>query len=177
MLLLLAAAAESGEEVATGGNPILPDSSEMFYGVISFALLYLLIDRVLLPPLMRARSDRAATIRADRDAAEAARAQAASASSEVDDQLAGVRAEATELIEEARAEAEAERQRLVARAEREVNAMQEIADQEIEAERTEALASLRPQVADLAIDAAGRVIGQPVDVATARPVVERVLNS
>lgn len=176
MLLLLAAeAAEEAGEAAS--NPILPDMSEMVWGVISFALLYALINYVLLPPILRARNDRAATIQADRDAAEAARARAVSASAEVDDQLSGVRAEAAELVDEARAEAEAERQRLVARAEREVNAMQEIADGEIEREREEAMVSLRPQVADLAADAASRVMGRSVDASAAGPAIDRVMNS
>ncbi len=49
--------------------------------------------------------------RSDLDAAEIARSKAGSAVAEAQDQLSGVRAEATEIIEAARAEAEAERGR------------------------------------------------------------------
>ncbi len=175
MLYLLLAADEADAEAAP--NPILPVANELFWGAISFAALYLLIRYVLLPPVQRVMNDRAATIQADRDAADAAKAQVASASSELDDQLADVRAEATAIIDEARAEAEAERQRLVARADREVSAMKEIAETEITREREEAMASLRPQVADLAVGAASKVMNRPINADAARPVIDRFLDN
>ena len=175
MLTLLLAAEEGAAKEPD--NPVLPAISEMFWGIIAFAALYTLIRYVLLPPVQRIMNERAATIQADKDAADAARAQAVAASAEADDQLADVRAEAQAVIEEARAEAEAERQRLVARAEREVTAMKEIAESEIASDRAEALAALQPQVANLAVGAASKVMDRPVDAAAARPVVDRFLNN
>lgn len=175
MLYLLLAAEEGEGESAS--NPILPEINELFWGAIAFGALYLLIRYVLLPPVQRVMNDRAATIQADRDAADAARAKVVSASSELDDQLADVRAEAAAIIEAARSEAEAERQRLVARAEREVSAMKEIAETEIAREREEAMASLRPQVADLAVGAASKVMNRQINLDTARPVIDRFLNN
>jgi len=174
MLYLLLAAEEEGEAAA---NPILPTSNELFWGAISFAALYFLIRYVLLPPVQRVMNDRAATIQADLDAADAARAQAATASSELDDQLAGVRAEAAAVIDAARSEAEAERQRLLARAEREVSAMKEIAETEIARDREEAMASLRPQVAELAVGAASKVMNRQINLEAARPLVNRLLDN
>lgn len=174
-MLVLLLAAEEGEEGAT--NPILPEVNELFWGAISFAVLYFLIRYVLLPPVQRVMNDRAATIQADRDAADAARAKAGSASAELDDQLADVRAEAAGVIEEARAEAEAERQRLVARAEREVSAMKEIAETEIARDREEAMSALRPQVAQLAVGAASKVMNRQIDAGAAQPVIERALDN
>lgn len=173
MLALLLAA----DEAAESPNPILPTSNELFWGAIAFGGLYLLIKFVLLPPVQRAMNDRAATIQADRDAADAARAKAVSASSELDDQLAGVRAEAAAVIDEARAEADAERQRLLARAEREVAAMKEIAETEIEREREEAMAALRPQVAQLAVGAASKVMDRQISLDAARPVIDQAMDN
>jgi F-type H+-transporting ATPase subunit b len=172
-LFLLAA------EEAEGGtsNPILPASNELFWGIISFGALYLLVRYVLLPPVQRVMNDRRATIQADRDAADAARAKVASAGSELADQLAGVRAEASAIVDAARAEAEAERERLVSRAEREVTAMQEITDQEIAREREEAMAALRPQVAELAVGAASRIMNRQISLDDALPVVNRQLDN
>lgn len=173
-MLYLQLAVESAEPAK---NPILPEPHELFWGAISFAVLYALVRYVLLPPVQRVMNDREATIQADRDAADAARARVASASTELDDQLAGVRSEATATIDEARAEAEAERQRLLARAEREVSAMKEIAETEITREREEALASLRPEVANLAVGAASKVMNRQINVDAARPIVDRFLDS
>lgn len=172
---LLLAVEETGEESVS--NPVLPWSNELFYGILSFATLYLLLNYVLLPPIQRIRNDRAATIQADNDAADAAKAQAVSASAEMADQLSGVRAEAASIVDAARDEASAERERLVARAEREVNAMREIAESEISTEREEALMALRPQVAELAVSAASRVTGRTIDGSSAGSVVDQYLTN
>lgn len=172
-LLLAAEETEGGGGITS--SPIWPATNEMFWGLISFTTLYVLVRYVFLPPVQRVRHDRAATIQADKDAASLARSNAASASAEVDDQLAGVRSEAQAVIDEARAEAENERQRLITRAEREVNAMREVASSEIANERAEALASLRPQVADLAVGAASRVTGRPMQSSSAQAKVDQYL--
>lgn len=177
MLYALLLAAEEGGAEETPNNPILPTMNELFWGAIAFGVLYFLLAYVLLPPIQRARNDRAATIQANRDAAETARAKAVSATAEVSDQLAGVRSESVIMLEQARAEADAERQRLVSRAEREVQAMKELVDSEIAAEREEVMAALRPQVADLAVGAASKMTGRQVDLAAVRPLVDRYLDN
>ncbi len=174
MLYLLLAADEADKEAA---NPILPEPNELFWGAIAFGTLYFLIRYVLLPPVQRVMNDRAATIQADRDAADAAKAKAVSASADLDDQLADVRTEAAAVIEAARTEAEAERQRLLARAEREVSAMKEIAETEIARDREEAMASMRPQVAELAVGAASKVMNRQINLEAARPLVNRLLDN
>ena len=177
LLALLATAEESaGSEEVT--NPILPALPEMVWGVISFALLFLLVTFVLLPSAKRAMNDREATIKADLDAAEAARSRAVTASAEVEDQLAGARAEAAAIIEQARSEAEAERQRLVSRAEREVAAMREIAESEVRGEREQALAAMRPEVTALAQATASRLLNdRPIDAQAAATVVNRHMDN
>ena len=173
-MLYLLLAAEEGEASA---NPILPVANELFWGAISFAALYFLVRYVLLPPIQRVMNDRAATIQADRDAADAAKAKAVSASADLDDQLSGVRAETAAVIETARSEAEAERQRLLGRAEREVSAMKEIAESEMTRDREEAMASMRPQVAELAVGAASKVMNRQINLEAARPLVNRLLDN
>ena len=173
MLYLLLAAEEGGE----AKNPILPEPHELFWGAISFAALYCLIRYVLLPPVQRVMNDREATIRADLDAADAARAKVATAGTELADQLSGVRQEADSIIESARAEAEAERQRLLSRAEREVTAMQELTDSEVAREREEALAALRPQMGELAVGAASRVMNRQISLDSALPVIDQQLDN
>jgi F-type H+-transporting ATPase subunit b len=176
-MLYLLLAAEEGAEAEPPPNPILPEPGEIFWGAIAFGVLYLLVRYVLLPPIQRVMNDRAATIQADRDAADAAKAKMAGAATELDDQLAGVRAEAQALLDDARSEADAERQRLMARADREVSAMKEIAETEITREREEAMAAIRPQVADLAVGAASKVMNRQVDASSARPVIDRFLDN
>ncbi len=178
MLIASLLAAEAEAEAEGGAtNPILPVVSELFWGALAFIALYLLVRNVFLPAAKRTMNDRAATIRADLDAAEVARSQAVSASSEVADDLAGARAEAAAIIEAARAEANAERERLLGRVEREVAAMRELAENDIATERAAALAALRPNVVELAADTASRIMSQQVSVAEAQPIVNRYLDN
>lgn len=166
-------AAEAGE----ADNPILPVGSEMFWGAIGFFGLWALVKFVLLPPVQATMDARAAKIRGDLDAAEIARSKAGSAVSEAQDQLAGVRAEAAEIVEAARAEAEAERATVIAAAEAEASSIRAAAADEIAAARAEAMAGVGPQVAELAADAASRVMNRPVTLGDAQPVVDRFLSN
>lgn len=176
-MLFALLAAEEVEGEAEVVNPILPELSEMFWGAIFFLTLLALVNFVFLPAAKRAMNDRAATIRADLDAAEAARARAVSASAEAQDDLAGARAEAAAIIDAARTEANAERERLLGRVEREVAAMRELAEGDIATERAQALASLRPNVVELAADAASKIMDRQVTVAEAEPIVNRYLDN
>ena len=154
-LALLAAEAESP-------NPIRPAANELFWGVLSFAGLYLLVRLVLLHPVERVLNDRRATVEADRAAAERARGRAAALRAERTERRAGHQAEAAAIVDDARVEAEAARQRLVARAMREAEALRALTTEQIERERTRVLAELEGQVAELAAGAVGRIMNRPV---------------
>ncbi len=170
-VLLFAAEAEEA------ANPILPTLNEMFYGAIAFGLLFVLVKFVLLPPVQATREARASQIRGDLDAAERARSQAGSAATEVDDQLAGVKAEAAAVVDAARAEAEAERATIIGAAEAEAASIRSAAEAEIETARAEAMSGATASVAELAADAASRVMNRPIDLASAQPVVDRYLSN
>lgn len=166
-------AAEAGE----ADNPILPVVSEMFWGAIGFFGLWALVKFVLLPPVKATMEARAQKIRSDLDAAEVARSKAGSAVAESQDQLAGVRAEAAEIIEAARAEAEQERAGVIAEAEAEAAGIRSAAAEEIATARAAAMAEVRPQVAQMATDAASRVMNRPIELSDAQPVVDRFLSN
>lgn len=166
-------AAEAGE----ASNPILPVLSEMFWGAIAFFSLWALVKFVLLPPVKATMDARAAKIRGDLDAAEIARSKAGSAASDAQDQLAGVRAEAAEVVEAARVEAEAERATVIAAAEAEAATIRAAAAAEIAGARAEAMAGVGPAVAELATDAASRVMNRQISLGDAQPVVDRFLSN
>ena len=173
-LLLLATEAGEVEEAA---NPILPVVPELFWGAVTFGAFFLLIKYVLLPPVKRTMDLRAEAIRSDLDAAEVAKASASSAAGDVDDQLAGARAEASGIIDGARAEAEAERQSILAQANAEVAKMKELADADLASARADALEQVRPKVAELASKAASKAMGRTIDVEAARPIVDSYLSN
>lgn len=175
MSLLLLATEEGPVEEAS--NPILPVVPELFWGALLFGIFFVLVKYVLLPPVKRTMDLRAEVIRKDLDAAEIAKASASSAAHEVDDQLAGTRAEATAIIDAARAEAEVERDAILAKANAEVAKMKELADADLNLARTNALEAVRPRVAELASSAASKVMDRSIDVEAARPIVDSYLSN
>jgi F-type H+-transporting ATPase subunit b len=175
MLAILAATAEAQTEDPV--NPILPVWNEAFYTALFFAILFVLVKYVLLPPVQKTMDDRAERIRAERDAAEAARTGAGTVVSDFDEQLAGARAEAAAIVEAARAEAEAERQQIIAAVEADISAERDAALAEIERAKADAMTQIRPQVVTLATGAASRIIGRPLNEADQRGAIDRYLDS
>lgn len=144
--------------------------------LINFFLLLALLTLVLYRPvtkMLRERSERIAKGLAD---AEMAAKRAAQAEASYQARLEEARREAQAIIAQARENAEKERQAIVARAQSEAQELRARSEQEAERERREALQALQGQVADLAIDAAGRVLGQAVDSAAHRRLVADFLS-
>ncbi len=165
-------AAESTEV----NNPILPVFPEIFWGAVTFGLLYVLMRYVLLPPVLRTMEDRDQALRDDWDAAKGAQAKAAGADAELAQALAPAKGQAAALIETARTEAEAERAQIIGVAQNEIDAMRQLADAEIDAARIEAMSGVGTQVADLTAQAASRLMNRPVDAAAAQGVVNRIMS-
>jgi F-type H+-transporting ATPase subunit b len=87
------------------------------------------------------------------------------------------RGEAQKLIADARVAAERVRSELVEQAHTEQGAMLARARQEIESEKTRAIAELRREAVDLAIAGASKVIEKNLDEASNRKLVESFLAS
>ena len=178
-LLLFAEEGEEGEAVEgeeEAPNPVIPAGNELVFATVFFFLLLILVKFVFLPPILRMREEREQHLRADRDAAERQRDAVGQTRAEYEASLAGARAEANRLIEEARAAADARRAELQAAADAEIAELRRTAQAEIDASRTAALASLRGDVGDLAVEAASLVIQRDLDRSTQQSTIDRVLN-
>jgi len=173
MKILLAETAEN----ITPTNPIVPEMGEFFWGAVSFGLLYLLIKLVLLPPITKVMAERKETIKSNLDSAATAKAKQGSLGSELDDQLADVKAEAAAILEQARTEAAAERSRLISKAEHEAAALKESTQEAITLERSEAIRTLRPEVVKVSVNAACQVLDRNIDPASAKPILEQKLGN
>ena len=103
--VVFAAEATAAETTKKPPNPVLPKLYEVFWAAVFFAVLYLLMRYVLMPAIQRLIDEREQKVRADLAAAEHAKDQAALVRAEYDASLAGARAEANSLLEQARAEA------------------------------------------------------------------------
>ncbi len=168
------AASEGDEEIV---NPVIPEVNEIFWAALFFFALWALMKFVLLPPLMAARTEREEKISAAKDMADSVDSDLGSATSEYDAKISAARDEANGIVVTAREEAEARRSEIMGAADAEIAEMRNAADAEIAAARAGALGDLRGDVGDLATQAAGTVMGSPVDRSAAQPIIDRVLGS
>jgi F-type H+-transporting ATPase subunit b len=108
--------------------------------------------------------------------ADAARVEREQAASERLATLAAARQEANEVLARAQRLADESRERQVGETRAEIERLREQATADIESERLRALADVRAQVADLALLAAGRVVGETMNEPRERRLVEQFLS-
>ncbi len=169
---------EPGEAVAEdeAHNPILPETSELFYAAFAFLVLLALMYKFAFPAVQKAMDGRTQRIRDNLDEAERTKAEAQRILEEYQRQLADAKNESARIIDEARQTAEQMRRDLMVRAESEVNELRDRTRAEIEAAQVRAIADLRTQVSELAIGAAEVVVQKNLDRDTNRALVERYIE-
>jgi F-type H+-transporting ATPase subunit b len=139
------------------GPPIIPHPGELIFGFVAFAILLYVVASKVVPRLEAMYAERTAAIEGQIEQADKAQAEAQAALEEYKAALAEARTEAV------RAQTEAQR-------------IHDQASTQIEAERQQALVSLRHDVGRMATDLASRVVGESLeDEARQRRTVERFL--
>ena len=158
-------------------NPLIPPLGEIIVGLIAFAVVYFVFARFVAPrfeQVFRARREaieggieRAEAMQAEAKAAlEQYRAQLAEARSEAAQIRDQARAEGQQIIEELRVQAQAESARIVARGE-----------EQLATARQQIVNELRGQIGTLAVDLAGRVVGESLaEDVRRRGTVDRFLD-
>jgi F-type H+-transporting ATPase subunit b len=158
-------------------NPLIPPLGEIIVGLIAFAVVYFVFARFVAPrfeQVFRARREaieggieRAEAMQAEAKAAlEQYRAQLAEARSEAAQIRDQARAEGQQIIEELRVQAQEESARIVARGE-----------EQLATARQQIVNELRGQIGTLAVDLAGRVVGESLaEDVRRRGTVDRFLD-
>jgi F-type H+-transporting ATPase subunit b len=162
---------------ASGLGPLAPGLTELIIGAIAFLIVFAVLAKVLMPRIEKTLEERTDAIEGGLHRAEEAQAEANRTLEQYRAQLAEARHEASRLREEAReqgaqikaelrAEGEAERQRII-----------EAAHAQLAADRQQAITALRAEVGALAVDLAGRIVGESLeDEARQRRTVDRFLE-
>ena len=158
-------------------NPLIPHTAEMVVGLIAFTLLFLVLKRAVVPMFEKAFAARTEAIEGGIARAEAAQAEAQKALSSYNDQLSSAREEASRLRDEARVQGAAIVEELRAKAQDEANRITAAAHASIEAERQQAVTSLRNEVGALAVELASKIVGEALDdQARQSRIVERFIE-
>jgi F-type H+-transporting ATPase subunit b len=156
--------------------PIIPQPAELIIGLIAFAIVYWLYKTKVVPRLEAMYTERTAAIEGGMHKAEEAQQQAQAALEQYKAQLSEARAEASRIRQEAQGQGAAIIADLRAQAQTEANRIAEAAQKQIEAERQQAVVSLRAEVGRLSIDLASRIVGESLqDQARQSGIVDRFL--
>jgi len=123
--------------------PVLPHWGELIFGLIAIAILYVIVQKKVVPNLEKAYSDRTAAIEGGMHKAQEAQQEAQVALEQYKAQLAEARVEASRIRAEAQERGAAIIVELRAQAQIETSRMTEAAHKQIEAERQQADVSRR----------------------------------
>jgi F-type H+-transporting ATPase subunit b len=163
LLLLPSAARADGMPQLDFGNQLT--ISQVVWGAIIFALLYVLLARVGLPKVGEVLTERARHIGADLEAAQAAKARADGAAKEVIEATARARSEAQTAINAALDAAKQESTARIAALNERLEKQLQDAETQIGTARSAALRALREVATDTAASVIGRLTGAPPDQA------------
>jgi F-type H+-transporting ATPase subunit b len=158
-------------------NPLVPHTSEIIVGFIAFSLLYLVLRKAVVPKFEKAFTDRTHAIQGGIERAEQAQLEAQRALAQYNEQLSSAREEAQTLREEARVQGAAIVDELRVKAQDEAARITAAAHASIEAERQQAVTSLRNEVGALAVELASKIVGEALeDQARQSRIVDRFLD-
>jgi F-type H+-transporting ATPase subunit b len=179
VLALLLAVSEGDTHAAETEtvNPILPTGEELVWGLITFFLLLALMKWVLLPPVLRVMREREARLRAERQAVAEAESGASDARAAYEARITEARTEAGAILAAAREEADQYRAQRFAEANADIAARRDEAVAEVTRAKADAMARMRGDVAVVAVTAAGRVMGKPLDLGRELEAIEAYVNA
>lgn len=158
-------------------NPIMPIWQEIVVGFIAFAILCFVLMKFVFPKMEETFRARVDAIEGGIKRAEDAQAEANQLLAQYQQQLADARSEAASIRDEARAEAIAAKDEILVAARSESDRIVQAGRESLAASRQQLLTELRSEVGDIAIELAGRIVGESLaDEARRAGTVERFMS-
>ena len=151
------------------------DIWKLGFQIINFLLLLYLLNRFLFKRVLGMLDDRQSKISQGLEDAETAARDRELARAEREAALAEARREAEAMVQRAAKTAEATSADILAEAKASAEQITARAREEISAEKEKALAEIRGEVADLALEAASKLIGSEMDAPKQRKLVQQFL--
>jgi F-type H+-transporting ATPase subunit b len=157
-------------------DPIIPIWQELVIGGIAFAVLCFVLLKFAFPRMEAMYQARVDAIEGGLRRAEERQAEANALFEQYQAQLADLRSEASQIRQEAAAEGESIRQELLAKAREESDRIIAAGREQLSAERQSIVRELRGTVGSLAVELAGRIVGESLeDEARRKGTVDRFL--
>ena len=144
--------------------------------LLIFLVMLGVLYRFAWGPLLKILNERRERIQQGVEATERAKRELEEAERERQAKLEGARREAQAILDRIAKQGEDLRKELETKAREQADALIARARAEIGQEREKAVQDLRSQVADLAVMAAGRIIGESLDAKKHRELIERTIE-
>ncbi len=180
MDILAVAGAAGGAIARAAASPEAGLTINLFWVLVSainFLLFLAIVWTFAFKPLARTLDDRKATIEQGLKDAEQARRDRENAEAERIAALKEARREANDILARAQRVAQESRDADIAATREELERMRVRAEAETEADKQRAIVEVRGEVADLALAAAGRVIGETMTGERQRRLVQEFLST
>jgi F-type H+-transporting ATPase subunit b len=175
--VVAAAPAVAAEGGAGGGAALItPQVGTMFWTVLTFVILLILLRAVAWKPLLGALESREKAIRGDLEEARKEREEATKLIEEHRQLVEQARRERAEAVEAGRKDAERLKEEILAEGRRQRDQILEQAQGQMAAQVRQAKSELRTVTADLAIEAASKLLGRELDDPSHRKLVEEHLS-
>jgi F-type H+-transporting ATPase subunit b len=176
--VLAAEAAEVGAEMAheESGGGLTVNFFWVIVAAANFAVFFMLAWKIVIEPLGVRLQERRERIEQGLKDADAARRDRESAADQRQGVLNEARREAGDIVQRAQKVAGEAREQGVVDTQAEIERLRERAVADIDAERKRALADVRSQVADLALMAAGKLVGETMSDEREKRLVDEFLT-
>lgn len=161
-----------------GGGGLLSIDWTLFWAtLVLFILFALVLGKFAWSPLLRIVDEREKGIRTSVESAENAAAEAKDLLAKHQEMLRGAGREREEILAKALKEAETVRGDLVEKARSDAERVAERAREQIERDKNEAIAELRGQVADIAVEAASKIVKSSLTPEAQKKLVDDYITS
>src|SRR5215213_4599148 len=157
-------------------NPLIPPLGEIVIGLIAFGIVFFVFAKLVAPRFEQVFRARREAIEGGIERAEAMQAEAKAALEQYRTQLAEARNEAAQIRDQARAEGQQSLEELRTQAQEESARIVARGEEQLVSQRQQVVNELRGQIGALAVDLAGRVVGESLaEDARRRGTVDRFL--
>ncbi len=175
-------ATETAEHASGGGFPPFSQlgefgASQVFWLIVTFAVLYFAVANVFLPKIRKAVEDRDGAIKKDVAEAAALSVKADESVKQFEAQIAAARANARDTASKAKAEADAKTSAATAAKEAELNSRLAAAEARISETRTKAMTNVSAVAEDAAAAIAERLTGAKPSADTVKKAVASAMGA
>lgn len=151
------------------------DFWSIFWAVLNILILFILLRIFLFKPINKMLDNRTQAVQKDIDDAERARREAEELRQQYENSISSAKEEAVQIIKNAHESAETERAAIIRKSHEEADEIVSAASETIENERKRVIQQAHIQIADLAIEAASKVVGANLDDDKNRKLVDEFL--